>query len=79
MAVVSRMYYENIQQGQAAPIMEAFPEVRFAEYDAVLSSPSHCIPNSNGILFCSALPLSGALEPGVAVPAPAVTAVAEAV
>ena len=78
MAVVSRMYYENIQQGQAAPIMEAFPEVRFAEYDAVLSSPSHCIPNSNGILFCSALPLSGALEPGVAVPAPAVTAVAEA-
>jgi hypothetical protein len=65
MATVSRMYYRSILQGQAAPIMAAFPGARFAEYDAVLSSPSHCVPNSNGILFCSALPLSGALEPGI--------------
>lgn len=65
MAVVSRMYYADVFHGQAAPIMEEFPEARFSEYDAVLSSPSNCVPNSNGIMFCSALPLSGALEPGV--------------
>ncbi len=64
MEVVSQMYYADIFQGQTAPIMEEFPEARFSQYDAVLSSPSHCVPNSNGIMFCSALPLSGALEPG---------------
>ena len=65
MAVVSQMYYGYIYAGQVEPIMEAFPDARFAEYDAVMSSPSHCIPNSNGIMFCSVLPTNGSLEPGL--------------
>ena len=31
MAVVSSMYYDALYQGQAAPVMDAFPHARFAE------------------------------------------------
>ena len=65
MAVVSELYYGYVYDGQAAEVLRAFPQAQFDEYDAIASAPDLCVPNSNGIMFCDALPSAGGVEPGL--------------